>query len=65
MADLKEMAVDFNSQLFRTYDNASGDFILGHFPQLAEDNQRQLEVAYSMEETRKALIHGSPQGAEP
>lgn len=57
--ELKGLAVNFYSKLllFQTNPKAAwGKFILGKFLQLREERYRSLASAYSIEETRKALM---------
>lgn len=53
---LKSMAVNFYSQLFRSDIHEGREFILGKFPPILHEKYRQLTAECSIEETRKALM---------
>lgn len=59
-SQLKASAVNFYAMLFQAEVTSGGEFLVGHFLRLSQQCIRHLEAAYSMEETRKALMSMGP-----
>lgn len=59
-AAVQSLAVDFYSKLFATESTISEAFITGHFPPISEEVRTHHVAAYSLDETRKALMSMGP-----
>lgn len=57
---LKNMVVHFYRHSFSSNPHSGGEFVMGMFPTLSLEQHSKLDAAYSLEETRKALMSMGP-----